>query len=821
MGIIRYLMECWPVKPNSIRMPLHAWRRVQSERVIATEVLTVSGPADWGITSDPVRKRFVLRGVVQGVGFRPFVYRLAQRYQLHGFVSNTTDCVWIEVQGRADAIAAFAADLTTQYPPLARIAAITSEPCPLGHETDFRIQTSSFSATVGSSVPADIATCAECLRELFDPADRRYRYPFINCTNCGPRFTIIRGLPYDRPSTTMAAFAMCPPCACEYHDPAHRRFHAQPIACPVCGPHVWLEVDRDTIATRDAAIQQAVQLLDAGRILAVKGIGGFHLACDATNSRAVQTLRERKGRGEKPFAVMVRDVTQAREWTIISEEQARLLARPERPIVLLPRRQQDSRLAPEVAPGIATLGLMLPYSPLHHLLLQDRPLVMTSGNRSDEPIAHDNDEARERLEQLADAFLFHNRDIHTVCDDSVVYVVAGHEYPIRRSRGFAPLPVSLPRPVRPILAVGGELKATLCLTTDTRAILSQHIGDVESVETLTVLERTAEQLLTLFATNLEAVVCDAHPRYLSAEWARQFAARRGLPVLRVQHHRAHVAALLTDCGWTTDPALVVCFDGTGYGDDRAIWGGEFFLAQGSSIRRVAKLTDIPLPGGDAAIRRPYRVALAHLWSAGVPWSEDLPCVAACSPVERRVLQQQLQRHVHCIPTSSAGRLFDAVASLIGIRHTVSYEAQAAIEMESRATVTPGACYPINIMDDEWTQWDLRPLIRAIAEEVRQRVPAAWIAGRFHVTVAEAITRLASRLRQKYHFDAVGLTGGVFQNLLLLQQTVDRLRTSGMRVLIHRHVPTNDGGLSLGQAILAAGLNPDATRTSHASELQPS
>lgn len=783
--------------------------------------MTVSGPADSGNASDSIRQRFVLRGVVQGVGFRPFVYRLAQRYQLQGFVSNTTDSVWIEVQGKADAIAAFASDLTSQCPPLARIEAITAERCPLSHETDFRIQASAISATAGSSVPADIATCAECLRELFDPTDRRYRYPFINCTNCGPRFTIIRGLPYDRPSTTMAAFAMCPPCAREYHDPADRRFHAQPIACPVCGPHVWLEVDRQTIAKANTAIEMALQFLDEGKIVAVKGIGGFHLACDATNSRAVQTLRERKGRGEKPFAVMVRDLAQAREWTIVSEEEARLLAAPERPIVLLPRRQQDPPWAAAVAPGITTLGLMLPYSPLHHLLLQDRPLVMTSGNRSDEPIARDNDEACQRLASVADAFLFHNRDIHTVCDDSVVRVFAGREYPLRRSRGFAPLPVPLPRPVRPVLAVGGELKATLCLTTDTRAILSQHIGDVENVETLGVLEHTAEQLLSLFATQPEAIVCDAHPGYLSAAWARQFAARRGLPVLRVQHHRAHVAALLTDCGWTTDPALVVCFDGTGYGDDGAIWGGEFFLAQGSTIRRVAKLTDIPLPGGDAAIRRPYRVALAHLWSAGVPWSEELPCVAACSPVERHVLQQQLQRHVHCVPTSSAGRLFDAVASLIGIRQTVSYEAQAAIAMESRATVTPGACYPIHILDDEWTQWDVRPVIRAIAEEVRQRVPAAWIAGRFHATVAEAITRLASHLRRKYHFDAVGLTGGVFQNLLLLQQTVDRLHANSMRVLIHHHVPTNDGGLSLGQAVLAAGLNTPAIETSHTSELQPS
>ncbi|MCS6863860.1 MAG: carbamoyltransferase HypF [Gemmataceae bacterium] len=760
-----------------------------------------------------MRKRLVLRGVVQGVGFRPFVYRLAQRHQLRGFVSNNTESVVIEVQGVPEAIAAFEADLINERPPLARIEAVTSELCPLGPDNDFRIVASSSAATAACSIPADIATCADCLRELFDPADRRYRYPFINCTNCGPRFTIIRELPYDRPATTMAAFALCPACAREYHDPANRRFHAQPIACPVCGPHVWLEMNQQTIADKDAAIQQTLELLNAGRIVAVKGIGGFHLACDATNSHAVQTLRERKGRGWKPLAVMVRDLAQARAYAHVSPEEAAILTGPERPIVLLSRRTEGSHLAEGVAPGQAYLGLMLPYSPLHHLLVKDRPLVMTSGNRSDEPIARDNAEARQRLAHLADAFLFHNRDIHTVCDDSVVRVVAGHEYPLRRSRGFTPLPVPLPRPVRPVLAVGGELKATLCLTTDTRAILSQHLGDVESIETLTVLDRTAEQLLALVGTEPEAIVCDAHPGYLSAEWAQRYAARRGRPLRRVQHHRAHVASLLTDVAWRDGPVVVVCFDGTGYGDDGAIWGGELFLAQDGVIRRVAKLSDVPLPGGDAAIRRPYRAALAHLWAAGVPWSDDWPCVAACPPVERRILWQQLQRQVGCVPTSSAGRLFDAVAAILGIRQTVSYEAQAAMEMESLAAVTERPVYPIESIEGEVIVWNLRPLIQALVADVQQRVPVALIAGRFHATVAEAIARLAQQLRRKHTFVAVGLTGGVFQNVRLLEQAVEALRASGWPVLTHRHVPTNDGGLSLGQAVLATELYRDATTAS--------
>lgn len=750
-----------------------------------------------------IRRRLAVRGVVQGVGFRPYVFRLASRYGLTGFVGNDTAGVFIEVQGPAAAVAAFEADLVADPPPLARIDVIETESLPASPEASFVIAHSEPSAAGVSSVPPDVAACADCLRELFDPADRRFRYPFVNCTHCGPRFTIIRGLPYDRPATTMAGFTMCHDCEREYHDPADRRFHAQPVACPVCGPHVWLQVKRRTVAERDDAVRGAVELLGKGQILAVKGVGGFHLACDATNPAAVSRLRERKGRGWKPFAVMVRDVDQARRYVVVADEDARLLAGPERPILLLARRT-DAPLAEAVAPGNRTLGLMLPYSPLHHLLIGDRPLVMTSGNRSDEPIARGNADALDRLAGLADAFLLHDRDIHTVCDDSVVRVFAGREYPIRRSRGYAPLPVRLPKAGRPVLAVGGELKATLCATAGGYAYLSQHVGDVESPETLAALDRTADHLLDLFRVAPEAVACDAHPGYLSADWAARFAARRGVPVVRVQHHHAHVASLLVDAGWQGGPVLGVCFDGTGYGTDGAIWGGEFLLAAETGVSRVGHLAYVPLPGGDAAIRRPYRVALANLWAAGVDWADDLPCVAACPAVERRVLLRQLERNVGCVPTSSAGRLFDAVAALIGVRQEATYEAQAAMEMEALADPAGAEPYPLALTGHAPMRLDPTVLFKAVAAEVRRGTAAGLIASRFHAGVAEAIREVACRVRAAEGVNAVGLTGGVFQNLLLLRLTADSLQAEGFTVLTHRQVPANDGGLSLGQATVAAG-----------------
>jgi hydrogenase maturation protein HypF len=752
--------------------------------------------------------RLRVRGVVQGVGFRPFVYQVAARNRLTGFVGNDTAGVFIEVQGVPTDVEAFRADLVAQPPPLARIQGVSAEERPPRQEAAFSIVASCASAEGVSHVPADVGTCAECLAELLNPTDRRYRYPFISCTNCGPRFTIIRGLPYDRPATAMARFSMCPSCEGEYHNPADRRFHAQPIACPACGPHVWLEVEGRTVSERDDAVLQAVGLLAAGRILAVKGIGGFHLACDATDQGAVTRLRERKGRDGKPFALMVRDLEQARRYASVSDDEARLLRGPERPIVPLARRAEAASLAAAVAPGTAILGLMLPYSPLHELLSSGCPLVMTSGNRSNEPIARDNAEAEARLAGIADAFLLHDRDINAVCDDSVVGVFAGREYPLRRSRGYAPLPVRLPRTGRPVLAAGGELKAALCITTGDRAILSQHIGNVESPETLAAFDRTADQLLDLFHVRPEVVACDLHPNYLSADWAARFAARAGVPLVRVQHHHAHVASLLVDVGWDRGPVLSVCFDGTGFGTDGAIWGGEFLVADADGVRRVGQLKYAPLPGGDAAIRRPYRVALAQLWAAGLPWDEDLPCVAACPIPERRVLLQQLKRNFGCVPTSSMGRLFDAVAALIGIRQEVGYEGQAAIEMEAVAASGEQNRYSFLITADESIRLDPSALLAAVVDDAKKRVPVGIIAAGFHGAVADSIRRVAHWARDHHGTLAIGLTGGVFQNARLLRQAADRLRTDGFVVLTHRQVPTNDGGLALGQAAIAARCIPD-------------
>ncbi len=757
-----------------------------------------------------VRRRLAVRGIVQGVGFRPFVYGLATRHRLAGFVGNDSQGVFIEVEGDPDAIAAFIHDLKAHPPPLALIESITSEAlAPLGDAT-FSIVTSEPRAGASTSISPDIAICADCLRELFDPSDRRYRYPFINCTNCGPRFTIIRDIPYDRAQTTMADFQMCPRCAAEYHDPSNRRFHAQPNACPDCGPRIWFEEPTGTLAWNDAAVRVAQDALRAGRILAVRGIGGFHLACDATSDAALQALRARKGRVDKPFAVMVRDLDAARALAEVSADEAALLTSQARPIVLL-RRRPDVRLSPLVAPGNGYVGLMLPYSPLHHLLMDglSQPLVMTSGNLSDEPICKDNDEARARLGALADAFLLHNREIHVRCDDSVMRILDGAPLPIRRSRGYAPFPVHLPKPAPMLIAAGGELKATFCVTRDHNAYLSQHIGDMENLETLDAYEQAIGHFVRLFRIRPRAVVCDLHPGYLTTQWAERSAAARGLPLFKVQHHHAHIAACLVEHGLYPDEmAIGVSFDGTGYGSDGAIWGGEVLIANCRTFRRAAHLKYVPLPGGDAGIKRPYRVALAHLRAAGIPWDADLPCVAACPPAEQHILRQQLERRLNSPPTSSAGRLFDAVAALIGVRQVITYEAQAAIELEAICDEEEAGRYPFDIGSAGSAPiiLDPAPMLAAIVRDLRAGVRRGAIAAKVHNTIAACIAEVSILLRARTGLTMVALSGGVFQNVFLLKRTRAQLQAAGFRVLVHRAVPPNDGGLALGQAAIGACLS---------------
>ena len=721
---------------------------------------------------------------MQGVGFRPFVYSLAARHRLTGMVGNTSSGVVIEIQG--EAVGAFLDDLRNSPPPLAMIDSIAIEELDAKQELAFMIVDSQAQPQASTPISPDIAVCADCLREMFDSADRRFRYPFINCTNCGPRFTIIQDIPYDRLLTTMRAFPMCAACEAEYHDPANCRFHAQPNACPVCGPHVSLGT-----LERDAAIQAAIDALRDGRIVAIKGIGGFHLACDATNDLAVRTLRDRKGRGAKPFALMARDLDCIRACAHISGDEAHLLTAKERPIVLL-RSRDNPGLSPAVAPGNKYLGFLLPYTPVHHLLLGERPLVMTSGNFSDEPIIKDNDEALSRLAPMADAFLLHNRDIHVVCDDSVTRVFETRELPIRRSRGYSPMPVKLTHSAPSVLAVGGELKSTFCLTRDDNAYMSQHIGDMENLETLVAFEHAFAHFRALFRAEPERLICDLHPNYLSSRWATSYAAENNLPLIRVQHHHAHLASVMAEHG-LDGRAIGVIFDGTGYGTDGAIWGGEILAGGFDGFDRLMHLKYVPLAGGDASIKRPLRMALAHLWSAGLEWDANL------SPVELRILRRQLETGMNCVPTSSMGRLFDAFAALIGVRESVSYEAQAAIEMEAMCegvTVDRGYRFAI-----ENGIFDPAPLFKSALEDLRRNVPRAEIAASFHYAVADLVLRCCETVRERTGINTVGLSGGVFQNTTLLKLVTQALARQEFEVLIHRKVPPNDGGLALGQAAI--------------------
>src|SRR3984885_1606244 len=644
---------------------------------------------------DSVRRRFTVTGVVQGVGFRPFVHRIATELGLTGFVGNDSGAVFLEVQGPGALIDEFRQRLRADSPPLAAISAVhvVDVDAVALCDSGFRIVESQPATGATTPIPPDIAVCDDCIAELFDPSDRRYRHPFVTCTNCGPRFTIIRALPYDRPSTTMSAFAMCERCAAEYHDPADRRFHAQPIACPDCGPSLWFAAHTERVTGSDAALRATQQTLTAGAVVAIKGVGGYHLACRADEEAAVVALRARKARGAKPFAMMVRDLDIARRYAHFDDTAAAVLSSPARPIVLL-RRRRAAPLAEAVAPGSPLVGLMLPYSPIHHLLLAPVPgvaapvpntLVLTSANRSDDPICFTEDDAVQRLPPLCDAVLDHDRPIHVPCDDSVVRVVDDRELPIRRSRGYAPLPVDLGRDGPAVLAVGGELKNTFCLTDGARAYLSGHIGDMETLETLQAFERAVGQLSEIRHEPVR-LAADLHPGYHTRSWAERRAGDRPLDL--IQHHHAHVVSLLAEHGRLGEPVIGVSFDGTGYGCDQTIWGGEILKLGPDSHRfaRVGHLLAVPLPGGDAAVRNPWRMALSQLWMAGIDWTPDLPPIAAATPAELRLTRSTLESGTGCVPCSSMGRLFDAVASLLGVRQRIDYAGQAAIKLEGRAGV---------------------------------------------------------------------------------------------------------------------------------------
>jgi hydrogenase maturation protein HypF len=752
-------------------------------------------------------------GVVQGVGFRPFVHRLSAELGLAGLVGNDSAGVFIEIEGAAAVLAEFAERLYRDAPPLARIESVSEAVMPTSGASGFAIVDSSTGGDARTLVPPDVATCDECMEEVRNPVDRRFRYPFTNCTNCGPRFTIINDLPYDRPATTMAGFAMCPDCLAEYHDPTDRRYHAQPTACPACGPRMRFEVHSEIVDGTDAVLAAAQRAFTIGDIVAVKGLGGYHLACDAGSDAALRALRERKGRSDKPFAVMVASLAAAREVAEIDDAEAEALLSPARPIVLL-RRRSGAAVSPLVAPDNPLLGVMLPYTPLHHLLfapVEDASapfaLVLTSGNLSNEPICIDDDDARARLAGIADAFLMHDRPIHVPCDDSVIRIVDGTVQPVRRSRGYTPLPVDLPVHVAPTLAVGGELKNTCCLASGRRAWVSQHIGDMENLETLDAFERTVEGFQQMYAVQPTMIASDRHPGYLTRRWAMEQRGDRTL--VEVQHHHAHVASVMVEHGMDgTTPVIGIAFDGTGYGigDDGApeIWGGEVLVADYSGFIRAGHLRPLPLPGGDGAVRNPCRIAVAYLTALCIAADPALPAIAACDATELAVVRRQVERNVGCVPTTSMGRLFDAVASVLGVRHRTSYEAQAAIELEvlaARGTVEPAAL-PWEFGLDSDGVIDPAPVLQGIVDAVTDGAGRANTALQFHHAVAAVVVAATRQVATAHGWLPVALTGGVFQNALLTRVTRAALEVEGFEVLTHRLVPPNDGGLSLGQAVIA-------------------
>ncbi len=749
-------------------------------------------------------KKIHVTGVVQGVGFRPFVYQLAHTHGLTGWVLNTSAGVEMEVEGPPEALRRFVGDLENQSPPLAKIESIAATDHPPRGYQQFEIRRSLSQEGEYQLISPDIATCRDCLAELLDPRDRRYRYPFTNCTNCGPRFTIIEDIPYDRPLTTMRDFVMCPRCQAEYEDPLDRRFHAQPNACPVCGPQLTLtNADGTSISVTDE-ITATVQLLEQGKILAIKGLGGFHLACDATNDMAVRRLRERKRRPAKPMAVMMATMDHIRAHCVVSDEEERLLTSPQCPIVLL-RWKPTSTVSPLVAPGNRYLGVMLPYTPLHHVLLReiDRPLIMTSGNLSEEPIATGNEEALVRLGGIADHFLFHNRDIYARYDDSVWMVAEERAQPLRRSRGYAPFPIRLPFRARQVLACGTELKNTFCATKDEYAFLSQHIGDMENLETLEHFQTSIALYERLFRLEPETVAYDLHPDYLATRYALSLGSSKRL--VPVQHHHAHIVSCMVDNG-VQEPVIGVALDGTGYGMDGQIWGGEFLVADAHGFRRAAHLQYVPLPGGEASIRRPYRMAISHLLSllGDEGLESGLPVVGDVDPLEVEVIKQQVAKRMNTPLTSSCGRLFDAVSAVLGFQGEASYEGQAAIQLEMMAyDVDDGASYPFAIVQQDGAEViRLSTTWQGILHDLRAGVPAEVMASRFHNTVAQMIVHVCAGISEENGLRSVALSGGCFQNRLLLARTTGLLREAGFHVLTHHQVPCNDGGVSLGQAVIA-------------------
>ncbi len=736
--------------------------------------------------------RLKIKGRVQGVGFRPFVYRLAKKFELNGWIRNSIGSVEILLQGEEKKIEGFITELLQSPPPLSQIENVERQHVDWGELLDFQILESKVDEGF-NFVPPDIAICDDCLRELRDSKDRRFNYPFINCTNCGPRYTIIEDLPYDREKTTMKVFPMCPECEKEYHDPLSRRFHAQPISCYHCGPYLWIEGEGS-----EETFKKIAKYLEEGKILAIKGIGGFHLACDATNSEAVLELRKRKRRNYKPFALMMKDLEQVEEYCYLGEIERQLLTSRERPIVLL-RIKNLKDISPFVAPDNHYLGVMLPYTPYHHLIFDhfSKPLILTSGNFSEEPIVKDNEEAKEELSKIADVLVLHNRDIANRVDDSVVFVEKKSTFFIRRARGYAPDPIKVNIEVSPALALGGELKSTFALGKDHFVFLSPHIGDLKDLETFRVYEETIEKFIRLFRIEPEILVHDLHPLYLSSDFAKKFSSY--MEVKALQHHKAHFYSLLLDRGITED---IICFafDGTGYGEDGKIWGGEVFVGNLNEVKRAAYFKYFPIVGSDYSIENPILIALSYLYRN---FDEKLgDSIFTLSELERDLIKESIKRDLNLFYTSSAGRIFDMVSAILGICTKSDYEGHPAISLEMEAMRSQTEeYYPFTLTEEEALKIDLLPAITRILEE-KEKIERSVVARKFHNTVAIAILKISEILREKYGVKNVGFTGGVFQNRLLINLIRKLFEGKDFKLYFHRQVPPNDGGISLGQVILA-------------------
>lgn len=756
------------------------------------------------MTEKCVARRVEINGIVQGVGFRPFVYQLANRYDLKGKVANTSSGVAIHIQGPQTNIESFSKDLTQKCPPLAHITEISLYDEHIKDFTDFTIVDSRKPALMTTLISPDVAVCDDCRRELFDLHNRRFGYPFINCTNCGPRYTIIDDIPYDRPKTSMKHFTMCPICQAEYDDPGNRRFHAQPNACAECGPHIDLyDNTRQKIAT-PKPLEKTVELIKQGYIIAIKGLGGFHLAVDAENDQAVANLRKRKHREEKPFALMSFDVESVQSYAKVGPEEEKLLKSPQRPIVLLKKREPNS-ISKEVAPRNRYFGAMLPYTPLHYLLLSRgfTALVMTSGNLREEPIAIDNDDAFERLSDIADYFLIHNRDIYLRSDDSIVRKAAGAIRFIRRSRGYVPVPVFLNKKIPSILACGAELKNTVCLTKGNQAFLSQHIGDLENLATYDFFKLTIRHMQRILDINPEIIAFDLHPDYLSTRYAEEL---QNINKIQVQHHHAHIVSAMAE-NRIDDPVIGLSFDGTGYGTDGAIWGGEILIADIEKFYRAAHFAYVPMPGSTAAIKEPWRMAVSYLYDAlGQDfWNLGLPVLKAIEADKVKIIVDMIRKKINSPLTSSLGRLFDGIAAITGIRYKVAFEGQAAMELEMLAADKVADIYDYEWITTEGHKILTRPIIQGVVNDMVNGIHPSVISRKFHQTLIQMFSDLCAVIRKESGLNRVVLSGGVFQNSLLLTGLIKALEEKNFQVFTHSKVPANDGGISLGQAMVAAAV----------------